>query len=219
LQSDEGFQQAVLKSSYGRRGLNTGYRTSGPSRMGTAGYRRNSLTSAGIRRNSNTTLLQPPPTARPMTAVKGVGYTSQGNRGSVMFDPLNQAKTIISTLQTKDETTPEAKIKLLEKKINDLIEESCLAAFRKESNLALEKAKEAVSKERSLSRMKDQSGLAETIAPNSDLTFSVLFNLAVQYSNSEMYSEAINIYQSIIKNRTFTNTGRNRFKLQTLSSK
>jgi intraflagellar transport protein 88 len=136
-----------------------------------------------------------------------------------MFDPLNQAKTIISTLQTKDETTPEAKIKLLEKKINDLIEESCLAAFRKESNLALEKAKEAVSKERSLSRMKDQSGLAETIAPNSDLTFSVLFNLAVQYSNSEMYSEAINIYQSIIKNRTFTNTGRNRFKLQTLSSK
>jgi len=64
-----------------------------------------------------------------------------------------------------------------------------------------------------LNRMKDQSGLAETIAPNSDLTFSVLFNLAVQYSNSEMYAEAINIYQSIIKNRAFTNTGRNRFKL------
>lgn len=142
-----------------------------------------------------------------MTAVKGVGYTSQGNRPNAMFDPLGQAKSMGSSLQTRDESTPEAKIKQMEKKINDLLEESVFAALRKEYSLGLEKAKECVQKERALSRMKDQSGLTETIAPNSDLTFAVLFNLAIQYTNADMYSEAINTYQSIIKNRTFTNTG------------
>ncbi|CAG2176940.1 unnamed protein product, partial [Oppiella nova] len=47
----------------------------------------------------------------------------------------------------------------------------------------------------------------------SDLTFAALFNLAVQYTNADMYSEAINTYQSIIKNRTFTNTGRLRLNI------
>ncbi|CAG2122056.1 unnamed protein product, partial [Medioppia subpectinata] len=108
----------------------------------------------------------------------------------------------------RDESTPEVKVKLLEKKINDLLEESVFAAQRLEYSLSLEKAKECVQKERSLSRMKEQSTLADTIAPNSDLSFAVLFNLAVQYTNADMYSEAINTYQSIIKNRTFTNTGR-----------
>ena len=151
---------------------------------------------------------QPPPsTARPMTAVRGVGYTSHGNRPNAMFDPLGQAKTMGSALQLRDESTPEEKIKQMEKKINDLLEESAFAAHRHEYSLALEKAKEGVQKERALSRMKEQSGLAETIAPNSDLTFAVLFNIAIQYTNADMYSEAINTYQSIIKNRTFTNTG------------
>ena len=111
------------------------------------------------------------------------------------------------SFRLKTSRRPKQKSKQLEKKINDLLEESVFAAQRQEYNLALEKAKDSVQKERSLSRMKEQSGLAETIAPNSDLTFAVLFNLAVQYTNSEMYSEAINTYQSIIKNRTFTNTG------------
>ncbi|XP_054163457.1 intraflagellar transport protein 88 homolog [Oppia nitens] len=211
LQNDEGFQQAVLKSSYGRKGVNTGYKTAAASRMGTnTGFRRSSITATANQRRITGTAVQaqPPSTARPMTAVRGVGYTSQGNRGATMFDPLGQAKSMVSGFQTKDDSLPEVKIKQLEKKINDLLEESVFAAQRLEISLALEKAKECVQKERSLSRMKEQSGLAETIAPNSDLTFAVLFNLALQYTNSDMYSEAINTYQSIIKNRTFTNTGR-----------
>ncbi|CAG2174685.1 unnamed protein product, partial [Oppiella nova] len=232
LQSDEGFQQAVLKSSYGRKGVTTGYRgATGASRMGTtAGYRRSSITSSNPRAIGTAAGQQPPSTARPMTAVRGVGYTSTGNRGAGVFDPLGQSKSMVSGFQTRDDSAPEVKIKQLEKKINDLLEESVFAAQRLEMSTALERAKDCVQKERSLSRMKEGSGLAETIAPNSDLTFAALFNLAVQYTNADMcysdltfaalfnlavqytnadmYSEAINTYQSIIKNRTFTNTGR-----------
>lgn len=55
--------------------------------------------------------------------------------------------------------------------------------------------------------MKEQSGLTETVGLNLDLTFATIFNLAEQYSNSKMWTEAINTYQSILKNRSFTNTG------------
>ena len=41
--------------------------------------------------------------------------------------------------------------------------------------------------------MREQAGLAES--HNLDLTFSVLFNLANQYANNEMYTEALNTDQ------------------------
>jgi intraflagellar transport protein 88 len=59
----------------------------------------------------------------------------------------------------------------LERRITELIEESCLASSRGEQKLALDRAKEASSKERSLIRMQEQAGLSET--HNLDLTFSV----------------------------------------------
>ena len=43
------------------------------------------------------------------------------------------------------------------------------------------------------SRLREQAGLTES--HNLDLTFSVLFNLANQYANNEMYTEALNTYQ------------------------
>jgi hypothetical protein len=42
-------------------------------------------------------------------------------------------------------------------------------------------------------RLREQAGLTES--HNLDLTFSVLFNLANQYANNEMYTEALNTYQ------------------------
>ena len=59
----------------------------------------------------------------------------------------------------------------MERRITELIEESCLASSRGEQRLALDRAKEASSKERSLIRMQEQAGLSET--HNLDLTFSV----------------------------------------------
>uniref|UniRef100_A0A4W5R953 Intraflagellar transport protein 88 homolog n=1 Tax=Hucho hucho TaxID=62062 RepID=A0A4W5R953_9TELE len=127
--------------------------------------------------------------ARPMTAVRAAGYSSAMTRGST-FDPLEFV----------------SKVKILEKKVNDLIEESCLAHGHGDLQLSLDRAKEAGRKERALVRQREQSGNADHI--NLDLTYSVLFNLATQYANNDMYAEALNTYQVIVKNKMFSNAGR-----------
>uniref|UniRef100_A0A665UYP5 Intraflagellar transport protein 88 homolog n=1 Tax=Echeneis naucrates TaxID=173247 RepID=A0A665UYP5_ECHNA len=143
--------------------------------------------------------------ARPMTAVRAAGYTSSLTRGST-FDPLGQSRGPAPPLEAKSEETAEEKIKILEMKVNDLIEESCMAHSIGALQLALEKAKEAGRKERALVRQREQSGSGEHI--NLDLTYSVLLNLANQYANNEMYPEALNSYQVIVKNKMFSNAGR-----------
>uniref|UniRef100_A0A3Q4H078 Intraflagellar transport protein 88 homolog n=1 Tax=Neolamprologus brichardi TaxID=32507 RepID=A0A3Q4H078_NEOBR len=122
------------------------------------------------------------------------------------FDPLGQSRGPAPALEAKNEDTPEEKIKILEKKVNDLIEESCMAQSTGALQVALEKAKEAGRKERALVRQREQSGSADHI--NLDLTYSVLLNLANQYTNNEMYPEALNSYQIIVKNKMFSNAGR-----------
>ena len=86
---------------------------------------------------------------RPMTGIRGAGYTGAGP-GTVaggrkgLFDPLNSSaggKSLAGgsvgspagldgSAGTRREETPEDKIKALEKKINQLIEESCFANNR-----------------------------------------------------------------------------------------
>nr|XP_046219475.1 intraflagellar transport protein 88 homolog isoform X8 [Oncorhynchus gorbuscha] len=143
--------------------------------------------------------------ARPMTAVRAAGYSSAMTRGST-FDPLGQSKGPAPPLEGKSEDTPDEKVKILEKKVNDLIEESCLAHGLGDLQLSLDRAKEAGRKERALVRQREQSGNADHI--NLDLTYSVLFNLATQYANNDMYAEALNTYQVIVKNKMFSNAGR-----------
>uniref|UniRef100_A0A8C3AMM7 Intraflagellar transport 88 homolog n=1 Tax=Cyclopterus lumpus TaxID=8103 RepID=A0A8C3AMM7_CYCLU len=133
------------------------------------------------------------------------GYTSSLTRGST-FDPLGQSRGPAAPLEAKNEDTPEEKIKILEKKVNDLIKESCMAQSSGASQLALEKAKEAGRKERTLVRQREHSGNADHI--NLDLTYSVLLNLANQYANNDMFPEALNSYQVIVKNKMFSNAGR-----------
>ncbi|RXN37970.1 Intraflagellar transport 88-like protein [Labeo rohita] len=118
--------------------------------------------------------------ARPMTAVRAAGYSSAIARGSV-FDPLGQSKGPAPPLETKNEDTPEEKIKILEKKVNDLIEESCLAHARGDLQLSLEKAKEAGRKERALVRQREQTGTADHI--NLDLTYSVSSLLHIKFTS------------------------------------
>ncbi|KAF4787655.1 Intraflagellar transport protein 88 like protein [Turdus rufiventris] len=64
--------------------------------------------------------------SRPMTAVQAAGYTKAAVRGS-SFDPLGQAKGPTSPLEKKTSDSLEEKMRQLEKKVNDLVEESCLA--------------------------------------------------------------------------------------------
>uniref|UniRef100_A0A8C5E5X1 Intraflagellar transport 88 homolog n=1 Tax=Gouania willdenowi TaxID=441366 RepID=A0A8C5E5X1_GOUWI len=142
--------------------------------------------------------------ARPMTAVRAAGYTSSLTRG-MTFDPLGQSRGPAPPLEAKNENTPEEKIKILEKKVNDLVKESCIAHSMGSSELALEKAKEAGRKDRALVKQKELSGKPEQI--NLDTRYSVLLNLANQYANNEMFQEALNTYQLILNNKMFTNAG------------
>ncbi|XP_068507637.1 intraflagellar transport protein 88 homolog [Syngnathus scovelli] len=144
--------------------------------------------------------------ARPMSAISAAGYSSSPTRSCSNFDPLGQCRGPAPPLEEKKDDTPEEKIKLLEKNVNDLITESCMAQSMGNSQLALEKAREAGRKERALGRQREQSGNAEQI--NVDLTYAVLLNLANQYENNEMYPEALNSYQIIIKDKMFANAGR-----------
>jgi intraflagellar transport protein 88 len=59
---------------------------------------------------------------------------------------------------------------VLESSIHEIIEESIVAHSKEEFRAALDKAKEAVNKERSLIRQREQSGMGES---NSDLAFMV----------------------------------------------
>ena len=200
LENDSAFQQAV-RTSHGRRPPPTA------ARLTTGMARGKGLTmppsSMGAR---PVTGAQQDGATRPMTAVQAVGFTSHGNRG-VGFDPMGQAnKGPAPALEQKNEDSPEEKIKQLEKKVNELIEESCFAASRGEFQLSLEKAKESGRKERMLVRQREQLSASDQI--NLDLTYSVLFNLANQYAANEMYSEALNTYQVIVKNKMFSNAGR-----------
>uniref|UniRef100_W5MY78 Intraflagellar transport protein 88 homolog n=1 Tax=Lepisosteus oculatus TaxID=7918 RepID=W5MY78_LEPOC len=207
LENDAGFQQAV-KTSHGRRppvtakipGTAIGARPLGTSFMKT---KSRAPLSSSLGRPMTGALQDG--VSRPMTAVRAAGYSSAMSRGSA-FDPFGQSKGPAPPLETKNEDTPEEKIKILEKKVNDLIEESCMAHSQGDLQLALEKAKEAGRKERALVRQREQVGTSEHV--NLDLTYSVLFNLANQYANSEMYPEALNTYQVIVKNKMFSNAGR-----------
>ncbi|XP_041663689.1 intraflagellar transport protein 88 homolog [Cheilinus undulatus] len=204
LENDVDFQQAV-RTSHGRRppmtakfpGTAIGTRTLGSSfgsRVPLASSMGRPMTGA-VQDGA----------ARPMTAVRAAGYTSSLVRGSA-FDPLGQARGPAPPLEAKNEDTPEEKIKILERKVNDLIKESCMAQSIGALQLALEKAKEAGRKERALVRQREQTGNTDHISL--DLTYSVLLNLANQYENNEMYPEALNSYQVIVKNKMFSNAGR-----------
>ncbi|KAJ8255820.1 hypothetical protein COCON_G00196840 [Conger conger] len=202
LDNDPGFQQAV-KTSHGRRPPTAKF-------PGTAIGGRALGTSFGSRVPMASSMGRPMTgavqdgAARPMTAVRAAGYSSAMARGSA-FDPLGQSKGPAPPLEIKNEDTPEEKMKILERKVNDLIEESCMAHGHGDLQLSLEKAKEAGRKERALVRQREQTGTADTI--NLDLTYSVLFNLANQYANNDMYPEALNTYQVIVKNKMFSNAG------------
>ena len=46
-----------------------------------------------------------------------------------------------------------------------------------------------------------------------DLTYSVLFNLALQQEQNELHQEALNCYNMIVKHKMFSNVGRIRVNM------
>ncbi|KAE8627522.1 hypothetical protein XENTR_v10007034 [Xenopus tropicalis] len=203
LENDVAFQQAV-RTSHGRRPPITAKvpGTAAGRPLGTAFGARVNLSSSKGRLMTGAVQ---DGVARPMTAVRAAGFTKSALRGAA-FDPLGQTRGPAPPLESKNEDSPEEKLRQMEKNVNELIEESCIANSRGDFKQALEKAKEAGRKERVLVRLREQVLSPENI--NLDLTYSVLLNLANQYSANEMYTEALNTYQVIVKNKMFNHGGR-----------
>ncbi|XP_061428942.1 LOW QUALITY PROTEIN: intraflagellar transport protein 88 homolog [Lethenteron reissneri] len=206
LENDPGFQQAV-KTSHGRRPPMTAKipGTAAVRAPGTAMMMRNRLVSSIGGRPITGAVQDGSPGARPLTAVRAAGYSSMGSRGAA-FDPMGQSRGPAPPLETKGEDTPEEKLKQMEKKVMLLVEESVMAGSRGDLTLALEKAKDAGRKERTLVREREQAAASDNT--NLDLTYAVMFNLGNQYAANEMYSEALSTYQVIIKNKMFSSAGR-----------
>eukprot|EP00899_Mesostigma_viride_P015499 jgi/Mesvir1/23950/Mv10720-RA.2 len=150
--------------------------------------------------------------ARPMTSVKAAGYSSMPQKMGRNFDPLNQAaKGAAPPLQKKSEATPEEQCREVERKVNTLLEESAAAGVKGDFTTAVEKAKEAGKRERLLCKQREQAGLGDQ--NNIDLTYAVCFNLAHQYHRAQLYTEALNAYTAIIKNKAFSQPGRLRVNM------
>uniref|UniRef100_A0A8C0JIW1 Intraflagellar transport protein 88 homolog n=1 Tax=Canis lupus dingo TaxID=286419 RepID=A0A8C0JIW1_CANLU len=197
LENDTAFQQAV-RTSHGRRPPIT-------AKIPSTAVTRPVATGYGVEYLLIDSFSFKDGVTRPMTAVRAAGFTKAALRGSA-FDPLGQSRGPAPPLEAKNEDSPEEKIRQLEKKVNELVEESCIANSCGDLKLALEKAKDAGRKERILVRQREQVTTPENI--NLDLTYSVLLNLASQYSANEMYAEALTTFQVIVKNKMFSNAGR-----------
>ncbi|PAV85370.1 hypothetical protein WR25_07229 isoform D [Diploscapter pachys] len=202
LANDRSFQQAVARSSHGRRPTTSSLAARAPSSAGisvpqssygsVSSYgsrsRAGGRTAAGVRNEP----------ARPMTAVRAAGYTSFANKV--------QAVEAAKAAETKPADTTEEKCKEMEEKVMDVLKESLFEAEKKHFKEALEKAKEAGRRERAIVKYREQHAMVDSM--NLDLTFTVLFNLAQQYMNNDMTNEALNTYEIIVKNKMFPNSGR-----------
>eukprot|EP00762_Andalucia_godoyi_P000571 ANDGO_05212.mRNA.1 UDP-N-acetylglucosamine--peptide N-acetylglucosaminyltransferase len=142
--------------------------------------------------------------ARPMTSNRGAGYSSGGAsaQSRAVFDPLKQGPKGAEFPLYKKVETPETVALDMEKEVNRLLEESAELASKKDFPQALERAKEAGKKERALMRHRELSNLTE--GTNYDLTYAVIFNLAVQYENNEQYTEAMNTHTILLKNKQYS---------------
>jgi len=140
--------------------------------------------------------------ARPMSSITGKNFTSKP-------DPMGQTKSKLEV--KKADTGPDEQFKKIEREINKLIEDSALASVRGAHGEALEKAKEAVNKERQLRKIKESNQGEEAV--NLELTYCVTFNLANQQQNNGMYQDAINTYTSIVKNKQYMHGGRLRVNM------
>lgn len=145
--------------------------------------------------------------ARPMTSNRGVGFNAQVG----LFDQSRMQLGPAPPLKARSENSPEEQCMENERLVNRLIEESALLASQRNYSESLDKAKEAGKKERQLCKQREDLNLADQI--NVELTFAVQFNLAVQFQNHELYTEALNTYNLIVRNSQFPQATRLRVNI------
>ncbi|KHJ44022.1 tetratricopeptide repeat protein [Trichuris suis] len=158
------------------------------------------LPSAQLKTSRPLTFSKPRPVSRAISSLLPAGYSSHGQSA-----PYESVSIGSRTGGSPVAETAEAKFQKMEAKVSSLLEASVFAWERNDGKQALEHAKEAVRRERAVVKLREQQNLIEDT--NIDLTFSVLFNLAQQYANSGLFSEALKMYETLTKNKMFTTAG------------
>jgi len=105
------------------------------------------------------------------------------------------------TIEEKKEKSEEENFKEMEEEVHRLLEQSAAAKVRKNVTEGLMKAKEAASKEKKIRQLREQTGSLDQV--NIDLTFYVFYNLANMYHANNLYTEALNSYTIILKNKQY----------------
>lgn len=148
--------------------------------------------------------VQPPPTGslnRTGTAFKNAGemrpITSNAAAGFKKTNNLGTTAEKFSQMQKKEEKPlePRAKLQKFEMEINNLIDESCILVSEKKLGDALQKSKDAMSRQKYLEKYLEENSLSDML--NSELYFSVALNLATLYEKNELYQEALKEYTNL----------------------
>lgn len=154
--------------------------------------------------NFQNSAVQPPPTGsipRGTTAFKNAGemrpITSNTAAGFKKTNNLGTTAEKFTQLQKKEEKPmdPKAKLHKYELEINNLIDESCMLVAEKKLADALQKGKEAMSRQKYLEKYLEENSLSDML--NSELYFSVSLNLATLYEKNELYQEALKEYTNL----------------------
>ena len=148
--------------------------------------------------------------ARPITAIKAAGYVK--TKPGQSFDPMEGGEHgPAPALKEKAENGPEDKARDIESSIHRLLEASAVATAKGELRAALDKAKEAVRRERRLVQHRERAQIEDQM--NVDLAFATYFNLAHVFERNKMYADALKLYQLIVKNKQYANPGRMRVNI------
>ncbi|KAL0229948.1 hypothetical protein PCE1_003512 [Barthelona sp. PCE] len=140
---------------------------------------------------------------RPMTSNRSAGYTSSNNI-------KKRGISGISLEKAKDES-PEYKVRELELQIEKDVQQSACEAAEGNYEEALSLARKASYAERQASSMRRAAGLSEP--QNIDVFFTTTLQLANALELNEIYSEAIETYSILARNREFAHSARLRLNI------
>mmetsp|Transcript_39541 Transcript_39541/g.38031 ORF Transcript_39541/g.38031 Transcript_39541/m.38031 type:complete len:127 (+) Transcript_39541:21-401(+) len=124
---------------------------------------------------------------------------SNASAGFKSKPPTNEISGPAPALEPKKEKSEEENFKEMEEEVHRLLEESAENKMKKNFNEALNKAKDAASKEKKIRQLREQNGSLDQV--NIDLTFYVFYNLANMYHANGLHQEALNSYTIILKNK------------------
>ncbi|KAL9650841.1 hypothetical protein ABK040_001891 [Willaertia magna] len=146
---------------------------------------------------------------RPMTSVNAAGFSSK--KKDNLSENFVGGRGSAPALQKKSENSPEDMTAEMELMVHKAIEESATFCSQKDYIQALDKAKESEKREKALLRFREEKQISQE--PNIDLSYAVQFNLARTYHLNGMYTEALDTYESIVRNKLFGHSGRLRVNM------